>query len=184
MANFLSDEEIKNIVDTAKTTYKKAREIRKGEGDIIALYESSDDNFLKEGCQNVSNFIYYLAKDKYKVPDEENKILCGTIRFNGFTYSHFINNIYGRNIDASIEQFNVEPRNPKFSPYESYNDIYFEMIPQGFCEALIKHEIDLYEGDEAVKYFGEYLNKDKMSSENIKKRGKLFSRIKDFILKK
>lgn len=155
----LTEEQKKEIVDTAKRIYKKAWEKRRDEGDLVALYETSHDNYLKESCTHISNFICYLAKEKYQVPDDSNEILGGLISFNGYTNSHFINRIYGEHIDASIEQFNVHSSKPDFSPYESYDGIYKDMEKEEFSSSLIEYEINIHEDEECVKWASERIQK-------------------------
>lgn len=141
----LTQEQIKYIIDIAKKSYEIALLERQQNGDSFAV-----DKFgLIESCREISSLVHYIVKDKYGISDENNKVFHCIFTFDEgkgvHQYSHFINNVNGIFIDASIEQFNSYGTNITFSPYNSNKEYYIDLNEEEpLNEVVIREEIEAY----------------------------------------
>ncbi|MCS1382711.1 hypothetical protein NXZ75_10955 [Lysinibacillus sphaericus] len=105
---------------------------------------------LQDSCYNISSLIYHIVKKEYGIADEDNKVYHCLIQFgegiNKHTYSHFINIVGGKYIDATIEQFNDSSSGFDFSPYDDNEKYYTNLEEETPMEEMVLgEEIDAYE---------------------------------------
>lgn len=133
--NCLSDEQKKELIETAQDLFRKGFNVRLN-NDIFA--QEINIKTFKEACGHMSQLIHYLAKDIYEVDDEDNLIYDCEFKYNGFTYAHTFNIIYNRIVDSTIMQFQ------NLSPYDSHDECYCDLRLKEPCYDTIQYEIDLH----------------------------------------
>ncbi|ATP40688.1 hypothetical protein CSE16_11870 [Solibacillus sp. R5-41] len=145
----LTVEQKADLVDIAKMSYKLALEARIEKGDLFAIHDSRV-HYLNESCYRISSLIYHIVKKEHGISDENNKVHHCLIQFgeglNTRVYSHFINEVCGEYIDASIEQFNGRRSDLVLSPYENNEQYYKEVEEEKpLVTNAIRDEIEAYE---------------------------------------
>jgi hypothetical protein len=142
----LNESQIKSIIENAIKAYEQSLQVKKNNEDPYVIEHLSSR--LYESCMNISSLIHYILKKDYEVPDDYNIVSTGLFMPPGSSgVSHTVNIVYGRIIDASIEQFNYRPKlGETFSPYNINYDYYIDFeIVEPMTEDAITEEIDAYE---------------------------------------
>jgi hypothetical protein len=140
----LSNQQKRYLIDLAKECYLLAFKIRVAEGDPY-IPVKNENQYLTDSCYNISSLIYYIANEKFKIPDDMNEVYDCLFTDGSFQTQHFVNRIYGDFIDASIEQFNFRLSEPKYSPYNDNSAYYFNPKRVNPMNAkAIQYEMDAY----------------------------------------
>jgi hypothetical protein len=132
----LTDEQKKELIEIAQELY---RELFRHRLNIDPYAREIDIQNFKEACSDMSQLVHYLAKKKYKVPDEDNLIYHCIFCHNGFSRSHMFNKIYNRIVDSTIMQFD------NLSPYDNNDKCYTDLRLTEHGYGGIASEIELYE---------------------------------------
>ena len=134
-----------------------------------------DINTFKEACQEMSILVHYLAKEEYKIPDENNKVYHCLFVYNGKTSSHYFNKIYDRIVDSTIMQFE------DLSPYDNHDNCYTqleEIIINNENYKTVQNEIDSYETRKFLQCYKNNAKKKKVVERLIDKISQLLGQWK------